>query len=48
MGERQLSSWNGVASGTTAANLANVLVYPLDTYDSTMIHPQLYLTYNAV
>lgn len=48
MGERQLSNWNGVASGTTAAILANVLVYPLDMYDSIVISPQLYLIYSAV
>lgn len=29
-GKKQLSPWNGVVSGTTAAILANVLVYPLD------------------
>lgn len=27
-----LSPWNGVVSGTAAAVLANVLVYPLDVY----------------
>ncbi|KAJ6114928.1 hypothetical protein N7486_000706 [Penicillium sp. IBT 16267x] len=30
MGEKQPSPWNSVVSGTTAAILANVLVYPLD------------------
>ncbi|OJJ52180.1 hypothetical protein ASPSYDRAFT_189918 [Aspergillus sydowii CBS 593.65] len=30
MSRKQLSPWNSVVSGTTAAVLANVLVYPLD------------------
>jgi hypothetical protein len=29
-----LSPWKGVLSGTGAAILANVLVYPLDMYSS--------------
>jgi hypothetical protein len=29
----QASPWEGVISGTTAAILANVIVYPLDMYD---------------
>lgn len=32
MGSKQLSPWNDVVSGTTAAILANVIVYPLDMY----------------
>jgi hypothetical protein len=28
--KNQVSPWKGVVSGTTAAILANVLVYPLD------------------
>lgn len=32
MSRKQLSPWNSVVSGTTAAVLANVLVYPLDMY----------------
>lgn len=28
-----VSPWNGVVSGTSAAILANILVYPLDVYD---------------
>jgi len=27
------SPWEGVVSGTTAAILANVIVYPLDMYE---------------
>jgi hypothetical protein len=32
MGSKQLSPWNDVVSGTTAAILANAIVYPLDMY----------------
>lgn len=32
MSKKQLSPWNSVVSGTTAAVLAGVLVYPLDLY----------------
>jgi hypothetical protein len=30
MDKKQASPWNGVVSGTTAAVLANTIVYPLD------------------
>jgi hypothetical protein len=31
--QHQASPWEGVLSGTIAAILANVIVYPLDMYD---------------
>jgi hypothetical protein len=37
MAGKQQSPWNGVVSGTTAAILANILVYPLDMYDRVFI-----------
>ncbi|KAL4981213.1 mitochondrial carrier domain-containing protein [Aspergillus desertorum] len=32
MSQQKLSPWNSVVSGTTAAVIANILVYPLDLY----------------
>lgn len=39
----EASPWEGVASGTTAAILANTIVYPLDVYGYILHYPRLYM-----